>query len=191
MFSETLGKWHFWLTVVSFNLTFMPQFSWSLAGMPRRIPDYALQFVEFNAISTVGAFILGFSQLIFAYNVWKCVKGGTKATDSSVWGTEGLEGNLSSPRRTIPGKCAAGNPNDRDETERGPGNSLHRDFLRPRNLVARRATSRGLAWVLGLTAAGHLSCRLLVLQALRRWNRYPGTSSAVWCHMSQQPQPGA
>jgi cytochrome c oxidase subunit 1 len=97
MFSETLGKWHFWLTVVSFNLTFMPQFFLGLAGMPRRIPDYALQFVEFNAISTVGAFILGFSQLIFAYNVWKCVKGGTKATDKVWEGTEGLEWNLSSP----------------------------------------------------------------------------------------------
>ncbi len=44
----------------------MPQFFLGLAGMPRRIPDYALQFVEFNAISTVGAFILGISQLLFA-----------------------------------------------------------------------------------------------------------------------------
>jgi cytochrome c oxidase subunit 1 len=97
MFSETLGKWHFWLTVISFNLTFMPQFFLGLAGMPRRIPDYALQFVEFNAISTVGAFILGFSQLIFAYNIWKCVKGGKKAT-AKVWeGTDGLEWDLSSP----------------------------------------------------------------------------------------------
>lgn len=97
MFSETLGKWHFWLTVISFNLTFMPQFFLGLAGMPRRIPDYALQFVEFNAISTVGAFILGFSQLIFAYNIWKCVKGGTKATDKVWEGADGLEWDLSSP----------------------------------------------------------------------------------------------
>ena len=97
MFSETLGKWHFWLTVISFNLTFMPQFFLCLAGMPRRIPDYALQFAEFNAISTVGAFILGCSQLIFAINIWKCVKGGEKASDK-VWdGTDGLEWDLSSP----------------------------------------------------------------------------------------------
>ncbi|HRE16165.1 MAG TPA: cbb3-type cytochrome c oxidase subunit I, partial [Rhodocyclaceae bacterium] len=97
MFSETLGKWHFWLTVLSFNLTFLPQFFVGLAGMPRRIPDYALQFAEFNAISTVGAFILGFSQLIFAYNVYKCVKGGPKA-EGKVWeGAEGLEWELPSP----------------------------------------------------------------------------------------------
>jgi cytochrome c oxidase subunit I len=69
MFNEKLGKLHFWLTVFSFNLTFMPQFFVGLAGMPRRIPDYALQFTEFNMISTIGAFALGLSQLIFVYNV--------------------------------------------------------------------------------------------------------------------------
>jgi len=97
MYSETLGKWHFWLTVVSFNLTFMPQFFLGLAGMPRRIPDYALQFAEFNAISTVGAFILGISQLLFAWNVWQCVRGG-KPVEGRVWeGAEGLEWELPSP----------------------------------------------------------------------------------------------
>jgi cytochrome c oxidase subunit 1 len=65
--------------------------------MPRRIPDYALQFTEFNQWSTVGAFILGFSQLLFAYLVWQTAKGGKKAT-SQVWeGAEGLEWTLSSP----------------------------------------------------------------------------------------------
>jgi cytochrome c oxidase subunit 1 len=36
-----------------------------LAGMPRRIPDYALQFTEFNRIASVGGFLFGFSQLLF------------------------------------------------------------------------------------------------------------------------------
>ena len=97
MYNEKLGKLHFWLTVVSFNLTFIPQFFLGLAGMPRRIPDYALQFAEFNAISTVGAFILGFSQLIFAWNVWSCVRGGAKATDRVWEGSHGLEWTLPSP----------------------------------------------------------------------------------------------
>ena len=97
MYSEKLGKLHFWLTVLSFNLTFIPQFFLGLAGMPRRIPDYALQFAEFNAISSVGAFILGFSQLIFAWNIWTTVRGGKKA-ESRVWeAAEGLEWELSSP----------------------------------------------------------------------------------------------
>ncbi len=97
MYSEKLGKLHFWLTVISFNLTFIPQFFLGLAGMPRRIPDYALQFAEFNAISTLGAFVLGFSQLLFAWNIWCCVRGGPKV-ESRVWeGAEGLEWELSSP----------------------------------------------------------------------------------------------
>ena len=45
-----------------------------LAGMPRRIPDYALQFTNFNMISTIGAFIFGFSQLLFLYNVIRNIR---------------------------------------------------------------------------------------------------------------------
>ena len=101
MIDEKLGKLHFWLTIISFNLTFMPQFFVGLAGMPRRIPDYALQFAEFNAISTVGALILGFSQLLFAYNIWKCMKGdayGLPKAESRAWeGSESLEWELPSP----------------------------------------------------------------------------------------------
>jgi cytochrome c oxidase subunit 1 len=97
MYNESLGKLHFWLTVISFNLTFIPQFFLGLAGMPRRIPDYALQFAEFNAISTVGAFILGLSQLIFAWNVASCVRGGRQAEARSWEGAEGLEWELPSP----------------------------------------------------------------------------------------------
>ncbi|PPD17115.1 MAG: cytochrome c oxidase subunit I, partial [Methylotenera sp.] len=97
MYDETLGKWHFWLTAISFNLTFIPQFFVGLAGMPRRIPDYALQFAEFNMISTISAFALGLSQLLFVYVIIKCVKGGKKATDKVWEGAEGLEWTLSSP----------------------------------------------------------------------------------------------
>jgi cytochrome c oxidase subunit 1 len=97
MYSETLGKWHFWLTVVSFNLTFMPQFFLGLAGMPRRIPDYALQFAEFNAISTVAAMLLGASQLLFAWNVWLSVRGPRSVADKAWEGAEGLEWQVPSP----------------------------------------------------------------------------------------------
>ena len=51
MYDETLGKVHFWLTVISFNITFFPQHFLGFAGMPRRIPDYSLQFAEFNMVS--------------------------------------------------------------------------------------------------------------------------------------------
>jgi cytochrome c oxidase subunit 1 len=97
MYDEKLGKWHFWLTAVSANVLFFPMHFVGLAGMPRRIPDYSLQFAEFNAMATVGAFVFGFSQLIFLYNVLKTQRGGVKAT-SQVWeGAEGLEWTLPSP----------------------------------------------------------------------------------------------
>src|SRR5476649_600511 len=44
MYDETLGKWHFWLSMIFFNLTFFVQHFSGLAGMPRRIPDYPLIF---------------------------------------------------------------------------------------------------------------------------------------------------
>ncbi len=98
MIDEKLGKWHFWLSVVSVNIMFFPQHFLGLAGMPRRIPDYAVQFTEFNAISTVGAFFYGFSQLLFVWVVIKNIRGGEQA-DEKVWGegAQGLEWTLPSP----------------------------------------------------------------------------------------------
>ena len=98
MYDEKLGKWHFWLTIISFNVTFFPQHFIGLAGMPRRIPDYALQFTDYNMISTFGAFVFGFSQLIMLWVVLKCIRGeGEKATDQVWEGAEGLEWTLPSP----------------------------------------------------------------------------------------------
>lgn len=97
MYNEGLGKLHFWLTIISFNLTFFPQHFLGLAGMPRRIPDYNMIFTEFNQWSTVGSFILGFSQLILVYIVVQTIKGGKKATDKVWEGAEGLEWTVPSP----------------------------------------------------------------------------------------------
>jgi cytochrome c oxidase subunit 1 len=97
MYDETLGKVHFWLTLIFFNMTFFVQHFLGLAGMPRRVPDYALQFTEFNMISTIGAFGLGISQLLFLYIVLKARKSGKKAT-AEVWdGAQGLEWTVPSP----------------------------------------------------------------------------------------------
>jgi len=97
MYNETLGKWHFWLSVIGFNLTFFPQHFLGLAGMPRRIPDYAIQFTEFNQWSSVGSFLFGFSQLLFVAVVIQAIRGGKKA-EAKVWeGAEGLEWTVPSP----------------------------------------------------------------------------------------------
>ncbi|TFH43953.1 MAG: cytochrome c oxidase subunit I [Lysobacterales bacterium] len=97
MYSETLGRWHFWLSTISVNVLFFPQHFLGLAGMPMRVPDYALQFTDFNAISSIGAFVFGFSQLIFIYNVIRTLRKGPRAT-GQVWeGAVGLEWTLPSP----------------------------------------------------------------------------------------------
>lgn len=96
-YNETLGQWHFWLSTFFVNLLFFPMHFVGLAGMPRRIPDYAVQFADFNAIATVGAFGFGFSQILLLVLVVQCIRGGQKAT-SQVWeGAHGLEWTLSSP----------------------------------------------------------------------------------------------
>ena len=97
MYSERLGRWHFWLTFIGTNITFFPMHFLGLAGMPRRIPDYALQFANFNMIATVGAFIFGFAQLFFVYNLIHTIRKGEQVSDQVWEGAEGLEWTLSSP----------------------------------------------------------------------------------------------
>ncbi len=91
MYNESLGKLHFWLSVIGFNIAFFPQHFLGLAGMPRRIPDYALQFAEWNMWSSIGAFIFGFSQLLFLYNVIECIRSSRKAADNPWEGADTLE----------------------------------------------------------------------------------------------------
>ena len=91
MYNETLGKWHFWLSLVFFNVTFFVQHFLGLAGMPRRIPDYAVQFTEFNMISSIGAWGFGLSQLLFLYIVINCIRSGEKAPDKPWEGADSLE----------------------------------------------------------------------------------------------------
>ena len=98
MYSERLGKAHFWLTTIFFNVTFFPQHFLGLAGMPRRIPDYSLQYTEFNVISSVGAFGLGIAQLLFVYIIVQACRGKNKKATAQVWeGADGLEWTVESP----------------------------------------------------------------------------------------------
>jgi cytochrome c oxidase subunit 1 len=97
MYDETLGKWHFWLSAIGVNVTFFPQHFLGLAGMPRRIPDYAVQFADFNMVSSLGSFLFGIAQLLFVLVIIKAARGGKKAT-SAVWDAPtGLEWTVPSP----------------------------------------------------------------------------------------------
>ncbi|MGA1384488.1 MAG: cbb3-type cytochrome c oxidase subunit I, partial [Steroidobacteraceae bacterium] len=97
MYNEKVGKVHFWLSTIGVNVLFFPQHFLGLAGMPRRIPDYSTQFADWNMVSSIGAFIFGFSQLLFVYVIWSGVRAGEKAAARPWGGAPGLEWELPTP----------------------------------------------------------------------------------------------
>jgi cytochrome c oxidase subunit I len=96
MYDERLGRLHFWLTFIFFNLTFGPMHIIGVQGMPRRVSDYAEQFAAWNLFISISAFILGLSSLIFAYNMIASWRGGPRAV-ANPWRALTLEWQVSSP----------------------------------------------------------------------------------------------
>jgi cytochrome c oxidase subunit I len=98
MLSEGYGKVHFWLTFIGFNLTFMIQHVLGMYGMPRRVFTYPPLpgWEAMNMISTIGAFILGLSALVFLVNVFKSLRSGEIAGDNP-WDAWTLEWATTSP----------------------------------------------------------------------------------------------
>ncbi len=68
---EGLGKLHFWLVAIGANVTFFPMHILGYDGMPRRIADYSPSsgFEGWNIVSTVGAFLIALSTLVFLVNL--------------------------------------------------------------------------------------------------------------------------
>jgi cytochrome c oxidase subunit 1 len=97
MYDEKLGKLHFWASFIFFNITFFPMHFLGLAGMPRRVPDYAVQFTDFNEIATIGAFGFGLSQILFLYIVLTAIRSGEAAPARPWEGADTLEWTLPSP----------------------------------------------------------------------------------------------
>jgi cytochrome c oxidase subunit 1 len=98
MYSETIGKLHFWVTFVGVNLVFFPQHFLGLSGMPRRYVDYPDAFAGWNFVSSIGSYISGFGVLIFIYGVIDAFVRKEKAADNP-WGAGAttLEWTLPSP----------------------------------------------------------------------------------------------
>ncbi len=101
MMNETLGKLHFWLTFVTYYLTFFPMHFLGLRGMMRRIYDptqYDLfkPLQPINELISISAFVLGAAQLIFVFNfVWSIFRG--KKADRNPWRANTLEWTTESP----------------------------------------------------------------------------------------------
>jgi cytochrome c oxidase subunit 1 len=98
MYSETLGKLHFWLTFVGVNLAFFPMHFLGLAGMPRRVADYPDAFGGLNHIASVGSYISAAGLIVFFAGMIYAFIHKEKAADNP-WGPGAttLEWTLSSP----------------------------------------------------------------------------------------------
>jgi len=102
MLNEKLGKWHFWTILIGFNLTFGPMHILGLQGMPRRMHTYVegYGFEFWNMVSTIGAFIITVSMLIFAWNIlasWRAHRANRVNPGPDPWDARSLEWMVPSP----------------------------------------------------------------------------------------------
>ena len=98
MLNERIGKLHFWIMLIGFNLTFFPMHVLGLRGMPRRIalysPGKGWDFLNF--IATIGSYIIAVSILVFVVNLFVSFRQRRVAGDDP-WGANTLEWATSSP----------------------------------------------------------------------------------------------
>jgi len=98
MLDEKLGKWHFWLLCIGFNMTFIPLHFAGLLGMPRRIYTYSpgRGWEWWNLIASIGVLFQIAAILCFVWNVWRSARKGVHAGDDP-WDGWTLEWATSSP----------------------------------------------------------------------------------------------
>jgi cytochrome c oxidase subunit 1 len=95
--NETLGKIHFWLFFVFFNLTFFPLFAAGFLDMPRRVSTYAPNLQTLNIFVSASAYVIGLSMLIFIANmIWSLVFVRQPAAENP-WASRGLEWQIPTP----------------------------------------------------------------------------------------------
>ena len=96
-FNEKLAKAHFWLMFIAFNSTFLPLFVLGMEGMPRRVNFYEPKFHTLNVWVSVSAFVLGFSMLIFLFNVVYSLIFVREPAESNPWHSKSLEWQVPTP----------------------------------------------------------------------------------------------
>ena len=85
MYQRTLARWHFWLTLVGTNVTFLAMILLGYGGMPRRYATYLPQFADMHQVATFGALVLAAGQVVFAWNVVQSWLEGDRVTDPDPW----------------------------------------------------------------------------------------------------------
>ena len=98
LLDERLGKIHFWIMLIGFNLTFAPMHVLGLAGMPRRTYRYpeGLGFEFWNFVATIGSYLIALSLLVFLWNWWRTRTRGEVAGNDP-WDARTLEWTIPSP----------------------------------------------------------------------------------------------
>jgi cytochrome c oxidase subunit I len=96
-FNEMLAKWHFWLMFIAFNSTFLPLFVLGLKGMPRRVSTYEPALQGLNDWVSISAFVLGFSMLIFIFNVVYSLIFVREPAETNPWRSKGTEWQVPTP----------------------------------------------------------------------------------------------
>ena len=98
MYNETMGKIHFWLMIIGFNLTFGPMHWLGLQGQVRRTWVYAEEtnLGFWNLIVTIGAFILAVATLVFMAN-WMYSRRKGEVAPFDPWDARTIEWSIPSP----------------------------------------------------------------------------------------------
>jgi len=97
MLNKKLGLIHFWMMFIFFNFTFFPMFVIGLLGQPRRVFEYAQRLQGLNDFSSISAFFLGASFVVFVANfVWSIFLNPEMAPENP-WDSRGLEWQTASP----------------------------------------------------------------------------------------------
>jgi cytochrome c oxidase subunit 1 len=98
MLNERLGRWHFWLFIIGFNMTFIPMHFLGMLGMPRRIYTYApgRGWEFWNLVSSIGVIFQAIAILCFIWNIIHSWRSGESAGDDP-WDGWTLEWATTSP----------------------------------------------------------------------------------------------
>lgn len=99
LLNERLGKWHFWLFVIGFNVTFMPMFFLGLDGAVRRSYTYSVEsgFAPLFMVSALGSVVLALGLAVFCYNLYWSVRYADRNISSDPWDARTLEWSTASP----------------------------------------------------------------------------------------------
>ncbi|SFA85682.1 MULTISPECIES: cytochrome aa3 quinol oxidase subunit I [unclassified Bacillus (in: firmicutes)] len=99
MLNEKLGKWHFWLFVIGFNVTFLPMFFLGLDGAVRRAYTYSAEsgFAPLFMVSALGSVILAAGFAVFCYNIYWSIRYADRNISSDPWDARTLEWATASP----------------------------------------------------------------------------------------------